>query len=686
MDGGLVTGWQAHRLGQRGYDSASMGSAVMTTIMKDKPIVSGRKRKSKKLYIIILTLTLVCVIGAGLAVVGYQTYQTYSGQYHRDLSLAQVGTQHLRAAETLLKALPKNPFDAQSVSRARQEFVASSAAFVQVNNDLKSLPGMSASIPGYGARLSAALHVLPIAIEATQTGITGCDVMSLIISRLHDPLSTQAHGITMADFAVIGTDLQQFKAALTLIVNQVKHLQPSDLQLDPRLGGYLATFHKDIPQLQSWLETLEGLLPVAPVLLGIGTPANYLLEILDSSELRPGGGFIGNYGIATFSGGRLTAAHITDTYLLDKAYDATGYTIPYPSAYTWFNLAASWSLRDSNLDADFPTAARYAELNYAREGGNIPVQGVIAITPMLIERALEITGPINVPEYHETVTAQNLVDRIHYYQVGPGDKIGGDTPSPDGLSSVRKRFTALLAEHFLVRVRQVSSSALPRFLQLMISSLRSKDVQIYLNPSSAEKLLQSYHLASSIQSPGGDSLFVVDANISPSKANSLITNMLNDHVTIDGKGNAVHHTTIRYAWVRNGPVFGSKLYRDYVRVYVPLGSVLQRQDGWQTRGTNKAFGHEVWAGFFTLSHGQVNTITLVWTVPGAATKDAKGWHYQYLLQRQAGAQWMLHLQMTLPSCAVMIGKSGGLLSSKKQVATLTQSLEEDMSLGVNYAC
>ncbi len=616
--------------------------------------LNKRNKLPKKLYIFfLLTLALLC---GGDAVLSVNGYQQYSGNYHRDLSLAQVGMQHLRTAETILKMLPKNPFDAQSVSQAQHEFAASLAAFVQVDNDLKSLPGISTSIPVYGARLSAALHVLPIAIEVSQAGITGCNTLNLIISRFHNPLSAQAQGITMADLTIIEKDFQQIKATLTLIVNQVNHLQPSDLQLDPRLGKYLATFQRDIPQLQAWLETIERLLPVAPTLLGIGTPANYLIEILDSTELRPGGGFIGNYGIATFSGGRLTAAHITDTYLLDKAYDATGYTIPYPSAYTWFNLAASWSLRDSNLDADFPTAARYAELNYAREGGSIPVQGVIAITPALIERALEITGPINVPEYHETVTAQ------------------------------RKRFTALLAEHFLVRVRQVSSSALPRFLQLMISSLRSKDVQIYLNPSSAEKLLQSYHLASSIQSPGGDSLFVVDANISPSKANSLITNMLNDQVAIDEKGNAIHHTTIRYAWVSKGPAYGSDIYRDYVRVYVPSGSVLQMQNGWQSRGTSTAFGREAWAGFFTLAYGQTDTITLVWRVPGAAAKDAKGWHYQYLLQRQAGAQWMLHLQITLPSCGVMKNKWGGLASSNKQAVMLSQSLNKDLDVGADYVC
>jgi hypothetical protein len=680
--------------GSAGADSSTGGageprkverynSMVGNVDMKDKQLVKSRKQKSKKLYIFLLILVLFCGVGAGLSLVGYQTYD---GNYHQDLSLAQVGMQHLQTAEMLLKMLPKNPFDAQNVSQAQHEFAASLAAFVQVDNDLKSLPGISTSIPVYGARLSAALHVLPIAIELSQAGIVGCNALTLIISRLHNPVSAQAQRVTMADFTVIEKDFQQIKAALTLMVDKVNHLQPADLQLDPRLGRYLASFQKDLPQLQLWLGAIERLLPVATTLLGIGTPTNYLIEILDSTELRPGGGFIGNYGIATFSGGRLTAVHITDTYLLDKANNATGHVIPYPSTYAWFDLATSWSLRDSNLDADFPTAARYAELNYAREGGNIPVQGVVAITPMLIERALEITGPISVPEYRETVTEQNLVDRIHYYQVGPGNKSGGDTPSPDGLSSVRKRFTALLAEHFLVRVRQGPSSAFPKLLQLMISSLRSKDVQIYLNPSSVESLLQSYHLGSSIQSSRGDGLFVVDANISPSKANSLITNTLNDEVALDAQGNAIHHTTIRYAWVSQGPVYGSDLYRDYVRVYVPPGSVLQAQDGWEPRGMSKAFGREVWAGFFTLSYGQADTITLIWKVPGVATKDAKGWHYQYVLQRQAGARWMLHLHISLPSCGVMIRKSGGLASTSSQGVTLAQSLIADVNAGIDYNC
>src|SRR5207249_1192677 len=122
---------------------------------------------------------------------------------------------------------------------------------------------------------------------------------------------------------------------------------------DPRISKLVAAFHQALPTLQEWLDSADKLLAVAPALLGIGAQANYLIEIQDTTELRPGGGFIGNYGIATFSGGRLQAARITDADLLDKPFEFAGNTIPYPPVYTWFDIGgSSWSFRDSNLDAD----------------------------------------------------------------------------------------------------------------------------------------------------------------------------------------------------------------------------------------------------------------------------------------------------------------------------------------------
>ncbi len=667
-------------------DSFAVGK-VDNLKMEKKQKAQGKKQKFKKLFLVGLPILLLVVLaGFGVSIAVYQPYQA---KYHNDTTSAQTGIQHLRTAAALLEALPKTPLDALTVSKAQHEFSAALTTFGQLDKDLASLPGVGTYIPVYGARLSTALRLIPLAIEVSQAGIVSCTTLNLLISRIRDPFSTQGSGLTMADLDVIDKDLHQVKAILNLAVDQVNHLQPADLQLDPRISKLVAAFHQVLPTLQEWLDNAEKLLAVAPVLLGIGTPANYLIEVQDTTELRPGGGFIGNFGTATFSGGRLQAAHITDVDLLDKPFEFAGGMIPYPPAYTWFDIGgSSWSFRDSNLDADFPTAARYGELTYKEEGGKVPVQGVIAITPGLIEQALEITGPISVPEYHETVTIQNLIDRIHYYQLGA--QSGSDlVPSPDGHSSLRKRFTEILAEHFLAHIRQLSPAALGGLLRVMLSSLHSKDLQIYFNVGLAESFLQRYHLDAAIQSPTGDSLFVVGANIGVNKANNLITYALDDQVTIDAQGKAVHHTTISYAWKTKGELYnGSPLYRDYVRIYVPPGSLLQTQDGWEPRGTSESFSREVWAGFFTLSFGQTRTITFIWTVPGAAKKDASGWHYRYLIQRQASVQWTVHLRMTLPSCAVVTNKEGGVASTSgaQQVVTLTRPLNEDMNVGLDYTC
>nr|HET6905117.1 DUF4012 domain-containing protein [Ktedonobacteraceae bacterium] len=387
------------------------------------------------------------------------------------------------------------------------------------------------------------------------------------------------------------------------------------------------------------------------------------------------------------SGGRLTAAHITDTDLLDKPFEFAGNTIPYPTAYTWFGLSPrSWSFRDSNLDADFPTAARYGEETYVQEGGKVPVQGVIAITPALIQHALAITGPINMlPEYNETVTAQNLIERIHFHQLGPG--AGSELiPSPDGHSTLRKRFTELLGEHFLASVQRLPSAGLSQLLLLVASSVRSKDLQIYFNSRIAENMLHRFHLDAAIESPASDSLFVVDANEAANKANGFIISTLDDQVTIDDEGNVIHHATLNYAWTIAGQNYGNSVYRDYVRVYLPPGSILLMQNGWEPRGTSSAFNRKVWMGFFTLSYRQTRTITLVWEVPAAASKDRSGWHYQYLIQRQAGVLWKLNLHMVLPLCGVLTNRWGGLESSDKQQAKLTQTITQDLNIGTDYVC
>jgi len=588
---------------------------------------------------------------------------------------------------TLLESLQAHPFAPQTVEHAQQEFSDALSETQAIETGIAKFSGITGLIPIYGSRLETAIHLSALAVDVSQAGVSGCNLLGILLSHYHNPLSGTSSPLPAADFNLMLGNFHKVSAALSAAMDEATQLQPGDVNFDAHLAKLVAEFQAKTPMLREVLAGVNQLLPSLPALLGIGSPAHYLVEILDSTELRPGGGFIGNYGIATFSGGRLTEARITDVYLLDSSYEVAGHHIPYPPAYSWFAdylTPYSWTLRDSNLDADFPTAARYGELNYQLEGGNVPVQGVIAITPVLIQHALAISGAINVPEYHETVTAQNLVSLIHYHQLG--ERGSSLISSPDGHSSQRKYFTELLGERLLARVQQLPFDAVAKFLQLFTSSLRSKDIQIFFNASSAEHGLQRFHLDDTIQSPPGDHLFIVDANVGGDKANSFIVNTVRDQETIDEHGNAVHRTTISYGWTLAGRNYGSPIYKDYVRVYAPPGSTLTMQDGWQPRGTSTAFGSQVWASFFTLVYGQTRTITLQWTSYGVAKKDASGWHYQYLLQRQAGIQRTLDLQVMLPACAAGIGRSGGLVAGKNHVATLAQAWNEDIDVGLSYNC
>lgn len=652
-------------------------------VKSDMHVKQGKqfRRKRFRKILLIATLCLFAFVIAGSAI----GYPALSSRYRQDVAQAQVGAQKLKEGIDLLRALPSNPFDTKTLNSAQGDFSDALGIFSRLGDELNRVSDVLTLIPVAGARLSAAKHLLPLALDAARAGLAGSQVIGALTQRLHTPLSKSA-GLTGADMSTLGRNLQVIALALNAATAQVQQVQPGDVQLEPGLGKLLDEFRAYLPRIQQGLSQVMALFPVLPSLLGIGTPANYLIEILDSTELRPAGGFIGNYGIVTLSGGQVSAMHITDTYLLDYTYDRTHYIY---RPYGWFTLAyrSGWGLRDSNLDADFPTSARNGEMLYKEEGGTYPLSGVIAITPALIEQILTLTGPVVVPEYHEKVTVQNFIDLIHSYQ-----SKGEDVSSSDGYSSQRKHFTALLGQYVFARVRLLPVSQLVKLAGVLVNSLHTKDVQVYFNAAPAEQVLHFYGVDDAVTKLPGDGLFVVDANLAQDKANQYLLTTVSDRVTIDAQGTAYHRSMITFSWTKTGltylDFYGTTHYKAYVRVYVPAGGVLSARGGWNGPYDKGIIsGRAYWGGYFLLNYPLSGSITLTWSDTGAALKDARGmWHYVYTMQRQAGALEAMHAQITLPPCALISHTSAGVKVVGKQQASISQALGSDTDVDVDYTC
>ena len=692
---GLAMGNRAGNLGQTGYRWA--------VEQKDRFLSTRRGR------LIVATLVVVALL---LSIVG-STAVVYA-------QLSQVKTQataalgHLESAATYVNQLQHDPFDISAVRGAEEQLIAANSGFSVMNRDIQGIPGFLSLAPITGSKLAAATQLGPIAVEATEAGILGCQILAILLPRLRDPLAANIAGLSSVDIGSITTKFNSIYTLMTSVLAHIQSLPPAAASLAPGLTPLLALVNSHIPQLQQGLQDARTLVTELPQLLGVGQPANYLLEILDTSELRPGGGVIGSFGALALSGGRMQGQpQIKDMGLCNVLPASKG--IPLTSRYSWFTGGGnSLTLQDTNLDADFATNAQLGEELYADSGcsallkGNMTsFQGVIAITPQLLENVLEnISGPITLPDYHNLVISQNnLIQEIHAQELGSQGPAGTTTsidPNPIcDHASYSSCFTPYLFSVLLTKLAGTRAPDAPQLGTILEEAVQAKDIQVYFTSSEAEAALTHHNLASALNAPtSGDSLMVVDANEGFVTANNYMTYTWNDRVSIDVSGNATHHLTLTYDWPRTQDSYNNAypaepnqyVYQDYLRIYVPESAVdISPPTGLRHSGTappiTTGFGLKVIEGLIYLPIGEKMTTDLSWTVPHAAVEISGGWLYQYAVEKQAGMDDRpMNIDLSLPSCGKITGTPQGFTTPTADTAAYSRPLNSDLALSLQYTC
>ena len=209
------------------------------------------------------------------------------------------------------------------------------------------------------------------------------------------------------------------------------------------------------------------------------------------------------------------------------------------------------------------------------------VDGIIMFTPPLIEQVLHVTGPITIPVYKETITEQNLVNRLHYYQLNSSgvrrEEIIERVEDPQ---LARKLFTQKVTSTLISTVTHLPVNKLLPMANEMLHSMKSKDLQIYVTNPQLESLIAKYGSTASLdRSTNHDGLFIVQSNLSASKASQYVTTAIQDRISLDAQGGATHHLQMTLDYQKKGDVYGFDTYYDYVRIYVPVNSQLFAGNG-----------------------------------------------------------------------------------------------------------
>ena len=536
------------------------------------------------LAILLLGILVPIIIAIGYGISGYTTYNDIRSQ-------AQSGVQHLLNVKTIftgVKAHPSGFLDNNKLIRSRQEFVAAYIDFQQVEYKLDHtgvIQTISTYFPQYLTQVRSARAVSQIGMDISFIGQQLTATALLLAPTFRGPLLTDTTKplVTQQMLDLVGATINGILPGLNDIQTQSHFISLDALPVSEQQRNQLQQLLQALPQIQTDLVQVLDFLGAANWLLGVNEPRTFLVQTMDRAELRSTGGFTGQYGELQIQGGRIAPFNLRDISLVEYVDSSKTLGQFAPTQYRSWWPFANWGLRDSNVSADFPTSAQIAIDQYGLEVGH-QVDGVILFTPFLVEHILQIIGPIYVPAYKDTITAQNLEDRLHYYQQDNAGIYKQIVIQPGvTTTSDRKRFTGLLAHLLLDKVRHAPPDEILAIAQDMLHDLKSRDLQVYFTNPQVEAILAKYDYAAQLdRSTTHDGLYVVQANLSASKASQYVKTIMHDTVSLDAKGGATHVLQLRLVYNQIGQVYGYDSYHDYVRIYVPPNSQFLWGDGFDT--------------------------------------------------------------------------------------------------------
>ena len=553
-----------------------------------------RTRRQRILYrtLLLLILATILVPAAFLVNFGVSAYTTYhqlSDQAHNAVNqLLDVKTAFSDGGNG--KSHLNGIFDATRLQRAQKDFIAAGRDFQQLQNQLKqsdTLKTVATYFPQYRTTLSSALAASVIGVDIARVGQIATGNAIQLAPNFSGPLLAASNKplVTQSVLNTIGATIDEVMPLLNDIQGQAAKISLDSLPISAAEKTQVGQLLQQLPQILYDLGIVRNLLGSAGWLLGVDQPRTFLVQTMDRAELRGTGGFTGQYGELTIDGGRVAPFSLTDISLLEYTDTSVTQGQLAPEQYRSWWPFANWGLRDSNISADFPTSAQVAIDLYKQETGH-KVDGLISFTPIMVEHILSIIGPVQVPGYNVTVTAQNLEDLLHYYQLdnaGIFKQIQVNQGATNTSTSERKRFTSYVASLLLARVRAAPASELLAIAHQVLDDLQTKDLQVYFTDPSAERVLIQYGYAGQLdRSTTHDGLFVVQQNLSASKASQYVQTIMHDTVSLDSKGGATHLLQIRLVYNQAGPVYGYDTYYDYLRVYVPPDSRLISGDGFSS--------------------------------------------------------------------------------------------------------
>lgn len=476
----------------------------------------------------------------------------------RVLSHGENGYMHLSSALDQIKAKDYEAavvsFEAATVSfGAASEIV--SFPFDGVLSVTRFVPGLS--------RIASGKH----AIEAGKYFAEAGQPFSVLAAEVSQSKEAYAQGdrVSLVEFMRQAKGpIAQARLSLEKAAAELSRVALDDIPEDKR-EKFLAV-RAGLPTLLGILESFEKNETLLEELLGENGPRIYLFLLQNNQEIRATGGFIGTYALVDVHQGVIRRFFVDGIFNPDGQLRAN-IVPPKPIQ----KISAAWSLHDSNWFPDFPKSAEKAISFYEKTGGPT-VDGVITVTPTVMQKLLAVVGPIELPQYGIVVDADNFIPVIQEQVEVKYDK---ELNEP-------KKVLVDLSRALIERVFALQDRAtLGRLAESLTEGLNEKHVLMYMRHGETQKLIDEVSWSGRVLETPKDYLSVIHSNINGYKTDGVIDEIIRHAATVEEDGSIIDTVTITRTH-RGGDTpydWWNRVNADYLRVYVPQGSELISSSG-----------------------------------------------------------------------------------------------------------
>lgn len=394
------------------------------------------------------------------------------------------------------------------------------------------------------------------------------------------------------------------------------------------------SFIKDrLSKADDYAPDLKEALTIIPKILAVGTPVKrYMIIMQNDKEIRPTGGFMTNYATFKIANGLLDSDFTSkDMYSVDLTLDYIDATYDFPdppAAYRKYLLVERWYARDMNYSPDFVTSMDQFLIFYNMAGRIDPVEvkpvdGIFAIDTQVISELLDVTGPVTVNGV--TYTKDNVVLEL--------ERIASLALKEQ---SGRKRVLGYLMQAMLTNVFESDKNLWPKLIEKAISLASRRHVQAYVFDPQAQALIDKYDIGGRIkQETKGDYSMVVSTNLGGDKTNWFVSKTINHKIEkIEDKWLRTVNIVYKYDNPDGEYAPFIKQFKDWVRVYAPVGSQFVSVDGSEDGTMTDQENNRVWySGYITLQPGETKEITFRYNIPANLVGEKE---YNLYVQKQAG--------------------------------------------------